>query len=327
MYPFVPLKIGVFQQLRDSIVEGKPYEAHGWFISRQNPVLSLPDRQKTLSAFNKMDFIVTMDILMNDTGWFSDVVLPEASYLERYDPLVPLGNQIFIRQPVIEPQGEGQSALWVYKQLGSRLGLADFFQYKDDEDYINQQLAPTGISLAQLRLHGSVSLPSSSESNILQWSTPSGKVELFSEALANDKFDPVPVWQEPPQPKAGEFYLLTGKVGQHTQFGTQNNQLLHKYQDVPRLWMAAEAASNLGLKDWDTVEVTSPVGSVKVALEVTSAMRSDCVYLTPGFGHLSMALRKAYGVGASDSQLHVTYTDPISGGQALSQTFVSVKKA
>jgi thiosulfate reductase/polysulfide reductase chain A len=69
------------------------------------------------------------------------------------------------------------------------------------------------------------------------------------------------------------------------------------------------------------------VGSVKVALQVTTAIRSDCVYLTPGFGHLSMALRTAYGVGASDSVLHVTYTDPISGGQALSQTFVSVKKA
>jgi thiosulfate reductase/polysulfide reductase chain A len=135
------------------------------------------------------------------------------------------------------------------------------------------------------------------------------------------------VWLDPPQPKASEFYLLTGKVGQHTQMGTQNNQLLHKYQDEPRLWMAPDAANNLGLKDWDNVEVTSPVGSVKVALEVTDAIRSDCIYLTPGFGHLSMALRTAYSVGASDSQLHVTYTDPISGGQALSQTFVSVKKA
>ncbi len=109
--------------------------------------------------------------------------------------------------------------------------------------------------------------------------------------------------------------------------GTQNNQLLHKYQDEPRLWMAPDAAQNLSLKDWDTVEVTSPVGSVKVALQVTPAIRTDCVYLTPGFGHLSMGLRTAYGVGASDSVLHVTYTDPISGGQALSQTFVSVRKA
>jgi thiosulfate reductase/polysulfide reductase chain A len=327
MYPFVPLKIGVFQQLRDSIVTGQPYAAHGWFISRQNPVLSLPDRQKTLEAFNKMDFIVTMDIIMNDTAWFSDVVLPEASYLERYDPLVPIGDQIFIRQPVIEPQGEAKSALWVYKELGTRLGLSDFFQYKDDEDYINQQLAPLGITLSALRLHGSQQVASSGESDIYQWSTPSGKIELYSAALEKDNFEPVPVWQEPPQPKAGEFYLLTGKVGQHTQFGTQNNELLHKYEDVPRLWMAPEAAKNLGLKDWDEVEVTSPAGSVKVALEVTSAIRNDCVYLTPGYGHLSMGLRTAYGVGASDSVLHVSYVDPVSGSQALTQTFVSVKKA
>ncbi len=327
MYPFVPLKIGVFQQLRDSIVDGKPYAAHGWFISRQNPVLSLPDRQKTLEAFNKMDFIVTMDILMNDTAWFSDVVLPEASYLERYDPLVPIGNQVFIRQPVIEPQGEAKSAMWVYKELGTRLGLGDFFQYKDEDDFLKQQLAPLDGSLEQLRLHGYLTTPAGDESDVYQWTTPSGKIELYSAALQKDNFDPVPVWQDPPQPKSGEFYLLTGKVGQHTQFGTQNNQLLHKYQDVPRLWMAVDAAKSLGLKDWDLVEVTSPVGSVKVALEVTSAIRTDCVYLTPGFGHLSMGLRTAYGVGASDSQLHVSYADPISGGQALSQTFVSVKKA
>jgi thiosulfate reductase/polysulfide reductase chain A len=176
-------------------------------------------------------------------------------------------------------------------------------------------------------LHGYIEPPQEEKPTEIKFNTPSGKVEVYSETLAKAGYPALPTWEEPPQPIAGEFYLLTGKVGQHTQFGTQNNQLLHKYQDEPRLWMAPEAAQNIGLKDWDMVEVTSPVGSVKVALEVTSAIRSDCVYLTPGFGHLSMALRTAYGVGASDSQLHVTYTDPISGGQALSQTFVSVRKA
>ncbi len=142
-YPFVPLQYGVFQQLRDSIVAEDPYAAHGWLISRQNPAMSIPDRKKTLQAFDKMDFIVTIDILMNDTSWFSDVVLPEASYLERYDPLSMVGDPLslvgsraFLRQPVIEPQGEGKSALWIYKQLGTRLGLSDFFQYKDEQDYL-----------------------------------------------------------------------------------------------------------------------------------------------------------------------------------------------
>jgi thiosulfate reductase / polysulfide reductase chain A len=326
-YPFVPLKIGVFQEMREALLSGQPYQAKGWFIARQNPAMSLPDRGRTLQAFGKMDFITTVDIIMNDTSWYSDVVLPEASYLERYDPLNVVGDKAYLRQPVIEAQGEGKSALWIYKELGARLGLSDYFQYKDEEDYLKQQLAPLGVSLADLRQKGYVELPETGpELAEPTWSTPSGKIEIFSSTLDRGGFPGLPQWEEPPAPKTGEFYLLTGKVAQSTQFGTQNNQLLHKYTDEPRLWMNTDTASSLGLADNDKVEVASTAGKIHINLEATQAIRPDCVYLTPGFGHLSKGLTTAYGVGASDSDLHVTYTDPISGGQALSQTFVTVKK-
>lgn len=327
-YPVVPFKIGVFQELRDNIVSGDPYQAHGWFISRQNPIMSLPDRAKTLEAFGKMDFIATVDIVMNDTAWFSDVVLPEASYLERYDPLLPVGDKAFIRQPVIEPQGEAKSALWIYKQLGERLGLGDFFQYTDEEYYLRQQLAPLGATLKEVKEKGYAEMPEGEGEHAgFAWTTPSGKIELFSETLAAVGFPGVPTWEEPPQPKEDQFYLLTGKVATSTQFGTQNNQLLHKYSDEPRLWMNAKTASQLGLGTDDWVAVTSEVGQIHTKLLATEAIRPDCVYMTPGYGHLSKGLKTAYGVSASDSAVHVTYTDPISGGQALSQTFVTVKKA
>jgi thiosulfate reductase/polysulfide reductase chain A len=325
-YPFVPLKLGVFQELRDNILKDDPYAAHGWFISRQNPVQSIPDRRKTLQAFAKMDFIATVDVILNDSSWFADVVLPEASYLERFDPLLPLGGKAFIRQPVIEPQGQAKSALWIFKHLGERLGLADFFQYKDEEDYLNQQLAPTGVSLAEVRAQGYVQLPEG-QAEVYQWKTPSGKIELKSSTLENAGLAAIPTWEEPPAPKSGEFYLLTGKDARQTQFATHNNLLLKKYDDEPRLWMNAQTAAEKGLADHDLVEVTSEIGKVRVHLESTQAIRPDCVFMTPGFGHLSMGLTTAYALGASDSDLHVTYTDPISGGQALSQTFVSVRKA
>ncbi|HEX7541399.1 MAG TPA: molybdopterin-dependent oxidoreductase [Anaerolineales bacterium] len=328
-YPVVPLKIGVFQELREAAISGTPYQAHGWFIARQNPAMSLPDRGRTLEAFGKMDFITTIDIIMNDTSWFSDVVLPEASYLERYDPLLPVGDKVFIRQPVIEPLGEAKSALWIYKQLGERLGLGDFFQYTDEEDYLRQQLTPLGVSLEEVRAKGYAELsetPHSNETNEPSWNTPSGKIELYSDTLAKVGFPGVPTWEEPPQPAEGQFYLLTGKVAQSTQFGSQNNHLLHKYSDEPRLWMNVKTAKNLGLADNDMVEVASTAGKIHIKLEATQAIRPDCVYLTPGYGHLSKGLTIAYGIGASDSDLHVTYTDPISGGQALSQTFVTVEK-
>jgi thiosulfate reductase/polysulfide reductase chain A len=326
-YPLVPLKLGVFQELRDAILTGDPYQAHGWFISRQNPIMSLPDRAKTLEAFGKMDFIVTVDIFLNDTAWFSDVVLPEASYLERYDPLLPVGDKAFLRQPVIEPQGEAKSALWIYKQLSERLGLGDYFQYEDEEDYIRQQLEPLGVGLEDVKAKGYAEMPEVEDDGEITFNTPSGKIEVYSETLKSAGFSPWPTWEEPPVPKENEFYLLTGKVAQQTQFGTQNNQLLHKYSDEPRLWMNAKTATQNGLSDGDWVEVASKVGKIHTRLLATEAIRPDCVYMTPGYGHLSKGLKTAYGIGASDSAIHVTYTDPISGSQALSQTFVTVKKA
>jgi thiosulfate reductase/polysulfide reductase chain A len=326
-FPVVPFKLGVFQELRDNILSGQPYQAHGWFISRQNPVMSLPDRGKTLRAFEKMDFIATVDIMLNDTAWFSDVVLPETSYLERYDPLQTVGDKAYLRQPVIEPQGEARSALWIYKQLGERLGLGEYFQYEDEEDYLRQQLAPLGVTLEDVKSTGYVQLPVTEEAPSFAWNTPSGKIELSSETLSRVGFAGVPVWEAPPKPLDGQFYLLTGKVAQATQFASQNNQLLNKYSDEPRLWLNSDVAEDRGLKDGDWVEVTSDVGQVHIRLKPTQGIRPDCVYMTPGYGHLSKGLTTAYGIGACDSVLHVTHTDPVSGGQALSETFVTVRKA
>ena len=328
-YPLVPLKLGVFQEIRDNILTGEPYQAHGWFIYRQNPVNSLPERRKTIEAFSKLDFIVTIDISMNDTAWFSDVVLPEATYLERYDPLAVVEGTVFIRQPVVAPMYESQSGLWIFKQLGERLGLGDYFQYEDEEDYLRQQLAPLDITLEELKEKGYYRPPAqeSEGGEEFTFNTPSGKIELYSSTLANSGFSPVPVWEEPVRNEPGTFYLLTGKVAQHTQFATHNNRLLHERVPTNPLWIHPQPAAERGIRDGDEVWVESPAGRVKTVAHVTEKIRSDCVYMTPGFGHVSKGLTIAYGQGASDSDLHLTFTDPVSGSQALSQTCVTVKKA
>ncbi|NTV38158.1 MAG: molybdopterin-dependent oxidoreductase, partial [Anaerolineales bacterium] len=186
-YPLVPLKLGVFQELRDAILTGEPYQAHGWFIARQNPVLALPDRNKTLQAFGKMDFIATVDIIMNDTAWYSDVVLPEASYLERYDPFNVVGDKAFIRQPVIEPQGESRSTLWIYKQLAERLGIGQYFPYESMEDLVRWQLEGTGFTLEDFDKKGFVAYTDKQilwdRQEGLKFKTPSKKIELVSSLL------------------------------------------------------------------------------------------------------------------------------------------------
>lgn len=91
--------------------------------------------------------------------------------------------------------------------------------------------------------------------------------------------------------------------------------------------MHPSAGAARGIADGDRVRVTSDVGALEVSVWLTEGIRPDCVFLAPGFGHASRGLKKAYGRGANASILHVTYTDPVSGGQALTQTFVSVERA
>jgi thiosulfate reductase/polysulfide reductase chain A len=239
-----------------------------------------------------------------------------------------LAGAAWIRQPVIEPRGGAKSALWIYKQLGERLGLADYFQYADEEDYLRQQLAPLGVDLEALKQHGFYRPPSEPEAEKdFVFNTPSGKIEVHSTVLEQAGYPALPTWEEPLAPAAGEFYLLTGKVGQHTQFATQNNQWLHEVFPRNALWIHPQAAAERSIVMNDLVRVSSPAGEVTIEAFVTEGIRPDCVYLTPGFGHLSKGLQTAYGEGAADSDLHLTFTDPVSGGQALTQTFVKVEKA
>jgi thiosulfate reductase/polysulfide reductase chain A len=328
-YPLVPLKLGVFQALRDAVLTGQPYQARGWFVYRQNPAQSLPERAKTIAAFNKLDLLVTIDVTMNDTAWYADVVLPEASYLERYDPLAVLDNKAFIRQPVVPAMYESRSGLWIFREIGWRLGLGPYFNYTDDESYLRAQLAPLNVSLEAMKTQGFAPIPvePADTSEELVFNTPSGKIEIASSALAAGKFDPLPKWEEPPAPAPGQFYLLAGKVAQHTQFATQNNAYLHDLFPENSLWIHPAEAAKRGISTGDNVLVESEVGKSVIKALVTERIRPDCVFTTQGFGHQSKALHTAFGVGGSDSDLHVSYIDPVSGGQALSQTFVKVGKA
>lgn len=328
-YPLVPMAYGVIQTMRDNILAGKPYEAKGWLISRQNPVLSIPERQKTINALMKLDFVGVVDIQANDTAYYADVILPESSYLERYDGLVPIGNKIFIRQPVINKLYDTKSSLMIYKELAEHLGLGDFLPYKDEIDLLRKQLEPFPISLEELKEKGyfedkNFKMDHSKDFN---FQTTSGKIEISSSIMEQMGKKAVPTWVEPPRPDADHYYLLTGKTAQHSQMFTQNNSWLLELFPENKLWIHTSVAAKHGIKDNDDVIVESDVGKVRIKAHVTEGIRPDSVFMVGGFGHVSKGLRKAFGRGESDSALHKSLADPISGGSALSETFVTVTKA
>jgi len=110
---------------RDMVVEEKtPYPIRGMFVYKQNPMLSVPDSNKTRKMFEKMDLVVVIDTMPSDTAMLADVILPECSYLEREDPLksfTGIEPAIVLRQKVIEPMYESKPVIEIMRGLAKRL--------------------------------------------------------------------------------------------------------------------------------------------------------------------------------------------------------------
>jgi thiosulfate reductase/polysulfide reductase chain A len=67
----------------------------------------LPTPKLTRKALDQLDLIVTIDINYSDIAWYSDVILPESTYLERTDCIQQangLKPQMFLRRQAVTPR-------------------------------------------------------------------------------------------------------------------------------------------------------------------------------------------------------------------------------
>jgi thiosulfate reductase/polysulfide reductase chain A len=303
-------------------------------IYKQNPMHTLPDRRLTAAMFRKMEFVAAIDIIPSDSAWMADVILPESTYLERNDPLEEFNAPypfIAVRQQVVPPLFNTKPNLEIMQGLGSRLGLAQFFDY-DINAYRTAQLGPLGLSLADLQEKGVWTNRTgrhygATRTAEYRFRTPSGKIELANERLRRKDLDPIPRFVPPAAAPAGTLRLLPGKQAYFTHAANQNNAWLHELCPEGRLWINRASAAARGIADGDLVNVRSPIAVVRVKAWVTDRIRPDCVHLPHGFGQSSPGLKRIAGSGASDQDLIEPRTDRISGNAALHETFVSVEKA
>ncbi len=334
-FPLAARGDGVYLKLRENVLAGQPYSVKGWMIYKQDPMSAIPELEKTLQMLRQMDFVGVIDIQMSDTAWYADVVLPESTYLERLDPVEMLGGirpVVLYRQPVVKPLYDAKPAFEIVQGLAKRLNLSQYFDYTM-EQWIAEQVKtlPMDLPLDYMKKHGVYSPPQypkygTTLSPDHRFVTKSGKIELLSERLRDAGYDPLPVYHQPPQVPAGKFRLVLGRHAFFTHASTSNNPWLNSFSPENTLWIHPKPADSLGINDADRVEVASAVGSVRLKAQVTPKIRPDCVFMQHGYGKRSPWLRLANS-GGSDAQLLETAWDKVSGGAALHETFVKVRKA
>ncbi|MHB1407284.1 MAG: molybdopterin-dependent oxidoreductase [Desulfitobacteriaceae bacterium] len=336
----IPVVDGAIGQITESILTGKPYPMKGWFVHRVNPVISMPESERVVEALKKLDLLVVCDVYMTDVAYFADVVLPECTFLERYEPIIDqsgLMPKLQLRQPAVSVVYADTKPGWqIYKELAVKMGIGDFFNFKDMEEFLSRQLKPAGLTLAQLKEKGFWS-PAGMKPFYMRGKDPkapappsnstNGKIAIFSHEIEEAvKGQGIPAYKHYPQPEEGKFRFVQGKVAVHTNAGTQNVPVLNELMPQNSLWINAQSAAKLGIKDGDEIIVSSGQYEHKGKAKVTEGIRPDTVFVYHGFGRISPEMKRAYNKGINDNKL-IKNEIGESGNVVSSTTLVSVRKA
>ena len=327
---------GITTSIRDATLTGKPYPIKGWFVYSTNLIHALPNEAETRQAIDKLDLLVVCDTLPSEIAGYADVVLPEATFLERHDELLAgFGRTGWtsLRQPVIAAPHDQKPGWWIAKQLANKLGIGECMPFKDLEEYLAFRIEKSGYRWADIKRDGVIMgppKPTTVEDGLeLEFDTPSKKVEFWSEQLAKAGFDPVPKYKPPGEAPAGYFRLITGRAPVHTFSRTQTNPLLQDMMRENEVWVNTATAATSGVKNGQYVLLKNQDGVVsnRIRVKATQRIRPDCVYMVYGFGHTNKMLKSAYLRGASAAQLNTKYvTDPLMGGTSIHANFVTFVK-
>ncbi len=310
----------------------------GWFVYATNLPMTLPGaRDQIAAAAQSLDLVVVVDTMPAEITGFADVVLPECTYLERFDELRNKPERtptLALRMPAFEPRYQSRPAWWMAKGIADRLGLGHYFPWQDLSEVLDWQLRQVGSSLDEMQKKGVKRFPRKGPiyfepGRPIRFKTPSGKIELYSSLLADNGQDPLPRYTPPDRPPEGFFHLNYGRAPAHTFGRTINNPQLFELMPENAVWVHPSAAARLDIASGDYVALENPNGrrSNRVRVRVTERIRPDSVFLVHGFGHTDGRQRLARNVGADDADLmHNVKIDPIAGSTGMRASFVTLKR-
>ena len=288
---------GVMNMVPESI----PDKLRAFIIAGGNPLVTMPDSNALREAFGRLDLLVVYDQFMTETGQCADYVLPAANQLEfwglayNYNVCHCL-PYLMLRRPVIEPYHECRSIRSFYTDLAEACGFGDKFPWKSGDELVAHELEPSGVSFEMLTtrpegLHYQEKVYGSRKGS---FATPTGKIEIYSEAFREAGFDPLPTYQEPdksPQgprwAELGSRYPLILSTGARNVFFT--NSMLHNIDSLrrrspfPVAEMGPKTAAEYGIGHENDIIIETDRGRVTMKAGVDDRVMEGVVLVPHGW--------------------------------------------
>lgn len=320
-----------------------------------NPVLSTPNGQQLDKGFEQLEFMVAIDIYINETTRHANIILPPTTGLEceHYDiafHALAVQNTAKYSEALFTAE-EGQLHDWeILRELRSRMEKGTKYAGKKDifKFFKLQRLIDLGLRLGaygswggRLFKGGGLSLKTLKENphgvdlgalqSVLPKRLPNGRIELAPQIILDDIPRLKAQLENSQNAKENGFNLvLIGRRDIRTNNSwMHNSKRLVKGKNRCTLLMNAEDAQSLDLENGQDVCIESRVGEILIPLEISETMMRGVVSIPHGWGHgregvqLSVAAENA-GVSINDLT-DDKQVDELTGNAAFSGVAVKVK--
>lgn len=285
MMGFVPSQLTI-----KAILTGKPHPIRMMYLQGGNPLLSYANSKETFEALKKLDFLAVSEIFLTPTAQLADIVLPAATNFE-FDDIGHFGlphGFILARPKIVEPVGECWSDSRILNELGKRAGLGQYF-WNDIGECLDEILKPAGMTYDDFKgiglLKGKWEYRSYEKKG---FSTPSGKIEIYSEQLKGWGYEPLPcplAIPGSPGESLKEYPLIFTSAKDPFFFHSayRNIPSLRKLSPDPVLLLHPHTASQSGIEDGDWVAVETERGSIRQKAKLDSEIDPRVIIVSFGW--------------------------------------------
>ncbi len=281
-----------------------------------NPFHHHQDLNRLVEAWRRPATVIVNEPWWTPTAQWADIVFPATTALEREDVCASSHDPYaHAMRQALPPQHDARSDHEIFKALAAELGVLDAFaEGKSERAWIREMWEESaeraesqGFALPAFDdfwEKGMHRIPDLNERPVFlgafredpeanRLHTPSGKIELFSEAIAEFGYADCPghaSWLEPFERLGGQgserypLHLLSPQPERrlHSQLDHANYSQDGKIAGREPLTMHPTAAGARGLEAGDVVRVFNERGACLAGLRLADDMREDVVLLPTG---------------------------------------------
>jgi ferredoxin-nitrate reductase len=295
-------------------------EVELFWIAATNPIVSLPDLERTKAALRRSPFTVYQEAYYpTETSAYAHVLLPATQWSEKTGTMTNSERRVTLCAKFQEPLGEAREDWAIFAEVGRRLGFAAQFAFADatavHAEFVQLTRARpcdmTGISHARLQAEGPLQwpCPDTEPNPKSKIQNPKSHPESNPKSNLESKIDSSRLYTdlqfhtpdgrarfaayhsrglaEPPD-ETYPYVLTTGRLygHWHTQTRTGRTEKIRQMYPEPFLEIHPHDADRLGVQADDWVEVRSRRGMARFPARVTAAIAPGTLFVPMHWGEL-----------------------------------------